>query len=211
MPIRKADIQQNENNVVLKADIAEEKDASIDKVEDGFAKEPPVIVEAAKSNRSKCSACCEKIESGQDRVGVFGFKGGRLCYAWVHPLCFLKHSKVEYNTSGRGKCKATGKEFVKGQFRFAYRVGGSDKSFAYVSMDGVSSILPKVLEAASDFEISETTNFDELKPEDQAAFTAAVALNRPSAAVSSSAEKKRGPEPSESDHTKKKQKKAPAK
>ena len=180
MPIKKSDANEDASNMEVQTT----------KVEDEFVKEAPVIVESAKSGRSKCSACCEKIESGQDRVGVFGFKGGRLCYAWVHPLCFLKHAKVDYNASGRGKCKVTGKEFVKGQFRFAYRVGGSEKSFAYISMDGVKSIVPKVLEAAADFDISQISQIDELKPEDRNAFTAAAAVNRPSSDATLHGEKR---------------------
>ena len=144
------------------------------KDDESFSKEDPIILESAKSGRSKCSACCTKIETGKPRVGVFAFKGGRLCYAWIEPLCFLKAAKVDYNTSGRGKCKVTQKEFVKGQFRFAYRVGGSDKAFAYVSMEGIHAILPKVLEAASDFDVSTITGFNDLTPAERNAFVAAA-------------------------------------
>jgi hypothetical protein len=158
------------------------------KEEESFTKEDPVIVESAKSGRSKCSACCTKIESGNPRVGVFAFKGGRLCYAWIEPLCFLKASKFDYNTSGRGKCKVTQKEFAKGQFRFAYRVGGSEKAFAYVSMEGIHAILPKVLEAASDFDISAIAGFNDLTPAER---TALVAAASPSSAPSTDEAPKR--------------------
>ncbi len=97
-----------------------------------------------------------------------------MCYAWIEPMCFLKAAKVDYNTSGRGKCKVTQKDFVKGQFRFAYRVGGSDKAFAYVSMEGIHAILPKVLAEASEFDISTITGFNDLTPAERTAFVEAA-------------------------------------
>jgi hypothetical protein len=165
-------------------------DASKD--EETYSKEDPIIVESAKSGRSKCSACCTKIESGKPRVGVFAFKGGRLCYAWIEPTCFLKAAKVEYNTSGRGKCKVTQKEFVKGQFRFAYRVGGSEKSFAYVCMEGIHAILPKVLEAAPDFDISTITGYNDLTPAERAAFVAAASpTSAPTSSIDEDSKRKK--------------------
>ena len=183
---------------ILKSEVSSKEAGPVTDENDGFSKEAPLIVESAKSGRSKCSACCEKIETGQSRVGVFAFKGGRLCYAWVHPHCFLKAARVDYNTSGRGKCKVTGKEFVKGQFRFAYRVGGGEKSFAYISMDGVGAVLPKVLEV-SEFLISDRAGLEDLKSEDRAAFLHAAGppsqQERPHSSQPASGEKRKASTP----------------
>ena len=79
--------------------------------------------------------------------------------SWLHPSCFLKNTLFDYNKvrdhltvaggsdkieqSGRGKCKVTKSDFIKGQLRLGYRNGM--ESYGYACIDGAAKFLPEIL------------------------------------------------------------------
>ena len=137
---------------------------------DNVSEGGPVIVESATTGRSRCTACKKSIGIGEERVGVAEMKGGVLRHVWFDPHCFLKSARVDYNTSGRGKCKVTGVSFAKGNFRFAFKVDRFMKKESFLSLDGARSIVPKIARAAQNFNLSDTMGFKVLNSEDQKAF-----------------------------------------
>lgn len=136
-----------------------------------------VRIESAKSGRSKCKACKEKIEADTTRVGVEVFSGGRFLVSWVHPKCFLEYCAVGYNSSGRGKCKVTKTEFAKGQLRFGYPIGQTQHG--WVSVPGVSTFMPQALSAVRGFDKESIKGMAELTPEDKASMLSAMGGSTP--------------------------------
>ncbi|EKX54105.1 hypothetical protein GUITHDRAFT_100352 [Guillardia theta CCMP2712] len=124
-----------------------------------------VFLEDAKSGRAKCPACQEKIPTGDKRVGVDTFRGGRFVVSWLHPSCFLKNTLFDYNKSGRGKCKVTKSDFIKGQLRLGYRNGM--ESYGYACIDGAAKFLPEILEADQEFRLEDVSGWGELSEADQ--------------------------------------------
>lgn len=76
-----------------------------------------VMVEAAKTGRSKCRGCMEMLAQGELRVGMDSWMVGRQVTVWQHPVCFWKGLAITAEPTGRGKCKATSAAFAKGELR----------------------------------------------------------------------------------------------
>ena len=68
-----------------------------------------VVVEAAKTGRSKCRCCMEPIAQGDMRVGMESWMVGRQVVVWQHPKCFLSQIGICQETSTARKCKQTKK------------------------------------------------------------------------------------------------------
>ena len=75
-----------------------------------------LTVEDAKSSRSTCKECGEKIEKGSKRVGIEAFIAGRISHVWRHADCFPSSWKFDIAPSGRGKCKYSGDKLEKVSF-----------------------------------------------------------------------------------------------
>jgi hypothetical protein len=85
---------------------------------DGAGSPPPsglLVVERAKTGRSKCRKCMENLPKGCPRVGMQAWIMGRQSLTWSHPSCFLSNMVAATETTGRGRCKATGLNLQKGQ------------------------------------------------------------------------------------------------
>jgi len=80
---------------------------------------PAIVIEAAKTGRSKCRRCLEPIQQGEKRVGMESWMVGRQVMVWQHPACFLDGVAISTETSGRGKCKLTKAPFVAGERRIS--------------------------------------------------------------------------------------------
>ena len=87
----------------------------------------PPILEAAKTGRSSCKQCGEKIDAGELRVGLPAFIRGSVTTAWTKAECFKGAVMVEIAPDNRSKCKASGEKIVKNEdLRVARALGGID-------------------------------------------------------------------------------------
>mmetsp|Transcript_2808 Transcript_2808/g.8294 ORF Transcript_2808/g.8294 Transcript_2808/m.8294 type:complete len:367 (+) Transcript_2808:696-1796(+) len=75
----------------------------------------PPILEAAKTGRSSCKQCGEKIDAGELRVGLPAFIRGSVTTAWTKAECFKGAVMVEIAPDNRSKCKASGEKIVKNE------------------------------------------------------------------------------------------------
>uniref|UniRef100_A0A7S4DXD7 PARP-type domain-containing protein n=1 Tax=Lotharella globosa TaxID=91324 RepID=A0A7S4DXD7_9EUKA len=78
-------------------------------------------VENAKTGRSKCRKCMEKLEKGELRVGMQAWIMGRQSMTWQHPKCFMENISFTREATGRGKCKISKKSFEAGEARLSLR------------------------------------------------------------------------------------------
>ena len=78
-----------------------------------------IVVEAAKTSRSKCRGCFEMLEQGELRVGMESWMVGRQVMVWQHPRCFWKGLALTAEPTGRGKCKASKANFAAGEMRLS--------------------------------------------------------------------------------------------
>lgn len=91
-----------------------------------MSKETLVIVENAKSGRSKCRRCTQSILKDEIRVGIVGWISGRKAVMWQKPDCFVKGIRIDQSKSSRGKCKLSGESFVKGEKQLVLSVHNTE-------------------------------------------------------------------------------------
>ena len=104
-----------------------------------------VVVEAAKTGRSKCRCCMMPIEQHEARVGMQGWMVGRQVMVWQHPKCFLTQVGVAVEANGRGKCKQTKEAFAPGEHTLTLV---AHTTTARVKIGAAGSLLAPVLRAA---------------------------------------------------------------
>jgi len=78
-----------------------------------------VVVEEAKTSRSKCRKCMEVIPAGALRVGMESWIMGRNSMTWQHPECFCSALEITMEVTGRSKCKQTKQKFEAGERRLS--------------------------------------------------------------------------------------------
>lgn len=78
-----------------------------------------IVVEGAKTGRSKCRRCLEPLQMGVTRVGMESWMVGRQVIVWQHPTCFFEGVHISTETSGRGKCKQSKLPFTTGELRLS--------------------------------------------------------------------------------------------
>eukprot|EP00873_Tetraselmis_striata_P012668 jgi/Tetstr1/432932/TSEL_022272.t1 len=78
-----------------------------------------VRVESARSGRSSCRSCGEKIALGETRFGVEAWIAGRVAVGWLRQSCFQGQLALDVASNARAKCKHCGEKFAKGETRFA--------------------------------------------------------------------------------------------
>jgi hypothetical protein len=118
-----------------------------------------VTVERAKTGRSKCRKCMEKLEEGEYRVGMQAWIMGRQAVTWQHPACFTSKIHVIAEASGRGKCKASGEQFCKGEIKIGLT---SHTNTVFVKPEAVPSLLAPVFTVVPDFKIADIQGLDDL-------------------------------------------------
>lgn len=146
-----------------------------------------IVVEQAKTGKSRCKTCNEPILQGTWRCGMQCYSGGHLSMFWAHASCFLAKMSVEYSPAKRGRCYGSGEPFEKGDLRVSLEIGGQRKWFRpgaaarytaqLLGKDGIPSLGP-------------IAGFDDLEPghgelllavfSGKAAASAAAALSRAS-------------------------------
>jgi len=105
-----------------------------------------LVVELAKTGRSKCRACLKPIEKGIWRVGMHAWIMGRNSLTWQCPGCFIDNMVVALEKSGRGKCKLTHQAFEKGTPKLGVR---SHTATSWVSIACIPRLLAPVYRAAA--------------------------------------------------------------
>ena len=130
-------------------------------------------LETAKTGRSTCRGCGEVIAQGALRLGVDAFVSGRVVTTWQHLTCALNACYLERCVASRGKCKATGVAFKKGDVRLA--VCSKDvKTFYACDGDAMGAAMRAAFDAVEGFHIRDVKGFDELTSEESAAVMAAM-------------------------------------
>lgn len=87
--------------------------------------------QSAKTGRSTCKSCAEKIEQGAMRVGYMCWVSGRSCMAWQHPTCLLNSVQLEACASRRGGCQLCKEKMEKGTTKLGL-VSGDAKTWFHV-------------------------------------------------------------------------------
>lgn len=106
-----------------------------------------IIVERARSGRSKCASSQEPIALGEMRVGITTWRMGRSCVAWQKAASFVsKGLFCELAKTGAASCKVTGEKQPKGTLRFGVRTGES--SAFYLGADAGAPMIRRALCAA---------------------------------------------------------------
>jgi hypothetical protein len=82
-----------------------------DEASDAEAEDKCIVVEEAKTGRSKCRKCMEMLPEGALRVGMQSWIVGRNVMTWQHPECFCSSLEVTLEATGRGKCKQSKQKF----------------------------------------------------------------------------------------------------
>lgn len=100
-----------------------------------------LVCELAKTGRSTCRKCSNKIEKGAPRVGMQAWIVGRQAITWQCPVCFLGNITCGYDVSGRSRCKATNELFIKGELRVGAR---SHTATSFFKIDAVGIVLDYV-------------------------------------------------------------------
>ena len=143
-----------------------------------------VVIEKAKTGRSKCRRCMEMLNAGELRVGMESWMVGRQVVVWQHPACFLQSVEVAEEATGRGRCKQTKEQFVKGENKLGF---SAHTTTSYTKLEAGGECLGRVLLAASraDAPLKEVVKgYEQLSKAEAAALAAGVARG--------SADKKKG-------------------
>jgi hypothetical protein len=103
-----------------------------------------LTLEYAKTGRSSCRKCRNKIEKGKPRVGMEAWIVGRNCITWQCPQCLLKNLCCLYEKSngGKGKCKASHAPFAKGQLKVGIRC---HTATSYYHIDVIAAVLANIV------------------------------------------------------------------
>jgi hypothetical protein len=101
-----------------------------------------LTLEKAKSDRSTCKKCKNKIDKGSPRVGMKAWIVGRQAMTWQCCECFLNNLTCGYETTGRTRCKATDAAFVKGELKVGAR---SHTAKAFYKVSAIGSVLGSVV------------------------------------------------------------------
>lgn len=101
-----------------------------------------IICEYAKSGRSTCRKCRDKIEKNAPRVGMQAWIVGRQATTWQCPPCFLSNLTCAYETTGRSRCQITNQNFAKGDLKVGTR---SHNATSFYGFDVIGKILRAVV------------------------------------------------------------------
>jgi len=141
---------------------AQEQSAAVStKVEEGHdASEVQgtcIVVEEAKTGRSKCRKCLEALPAGATRVGMESWIVGRNVMTWQHPHCFVSALEITLDATGRSKCKQTKEKFIAGERRLSARAHTTTNHF---KLAAAAALLRPVFRAVSDTLAGQQAAFD---------------------------------------------------
>eukprot|EP00967_Tisochrysis_lutea_P106988 scaffold164576_cov30-Tisochrysis_lutea.AAC.1 len=110
---------------------------------------PPavLIVERARSGRSRCVSSQDPIALGELRIGLLAWMGGRTTICWQRPQSFLERgASIGYALNSAASCRVSKRKLKKGELRLAVRNGPS--SHFYISWDAAVPAVRQALLAA---------------------------------------------------------------
>jgi hypothetical protein len=137
-----------------------------------------IVVEEAKTSRSKCRKCLEILPAGALRVGMECWIVGRNAITWQHPECFCSGLEISMEVSGRGKCKQTKQKFLAGERRLSASAHSTVNNF---KLSAAASLLRPVFGALSNSAAAQRKAFEgivrlsELQPDERALLAQALA------------------------------------
>lgn len=143
-----------------------------------------VVVEEAKTSRSKCRKCMEVIPAGALRVGMESWIMGRNSMTWQHPECFCSALEITMEVTGRSKCKQTKQKFEAGERRLSASAHTTTNNF---KLCAAVPLLRPVFRALSDSAAARSKAFDsivglsELQPSQRALLAECLAQAVPAA------------------------------
>ncbi|KOO30364.1 hypothetical protein Ctob_004162 [Chrysochromulina tobinii] len=150
-----------------------------------------IVVEAAKTGRSKCRKCLEMLPAGAPRVGMETWMVGRQVMTWQHPECFVSALKITTEATGRGKCKQTKQAFAAGERRLS---ASAHITTNHVKLSAAVSLLRPVFSALGEDANGRQAAFDgivglgELEGEDREVLAQVLTTGEPAAACATSAD-----------------------
>ena len=103
-----------------------------------------LTLEYAKTGRSSCRKCRNKIDKGKPRVGMEAWIVGRNAITWQLPACLLRNLCCGYEKSNapKGKCKVSHTPFVKGQLKIGIRC---HTATSYYRIEAIGGVLANVV------------------------------------------------------------------
>jgi len=131
-----------------------------------------LTLEYAKTGRSTCRKCKNKIEKGAPRIGMEAWIVGRNAMTWQRPKCLLQNMCCLYEKSGKGKCKVSHIPFEKGQLKIGIRCHTATSYYRIEAIGGVLSNVVSLMrteEGAENFELTvdDIDGNEKLKEEDR--------------------------------------------
>lgn len=163
------------------ASVAEERVAALDAPKPADDEPTPtrcIIVEGAKTGRSKCRRCMEAISAGETRVGMESWMVGRQVLVWQHPKCFWQGLAFTEEGSGRGRCKQTKEVFAVGEHRLSASAHTTSANF---KLNVAAELLRPVASALGACTVSAISGASVLSAAELKAFEAGVASPAPDA------------------------------
>ena len=131
-----------------------------------------IVVEAAKTARSKCRRCMEMIALNEPRVGMESWMVGRQVMVWQHPSCFLEGLQVTCEASGRGRCKQTKELFEAGERKLSATAHTTTSHF---KLRAGAELLRPVLAAISPSpDVGSIAGIDDLESSERQLFSNAL-------------------------------------
>lgn len=135
------------NKLQKKKEIATAADtkAADSMTEKNLAGDDGLTLELAKTGRSTCRKCMNKIDKGEPRVGMLSWIVGRNALTWQHPSCCLQNLNCVYEKSNmkkKGKCKLSGLSFQQGDLKIGIR---SHTATSYYHMNSIGSVLQRIV------------------------------------------------------------------
>jgi len=132
--------------------------------------------EFAKTGRSTCRRCSEKISKGAPRVGMTAWIVGRSAITWQCASCVYGNLVCGYDPTGRTKCKASEKKFVKGELRLGvkchtavsyYKCDDESSQNAALEVLGMVASWMPISESIIKLSIEDVEHSESLTPEDR--------------------------------------------
>lgn len=127
-----------------------------------------IVIEPAKTGRSKCRQCLEVLAQDELRVGMESWIMGRQAMVWQHPRCFWSNLQVTIETSGRTKCKQTKVGFSVGESRISASAHTTTSHFKLAA--AASLLRPLVAAAPKECDPATIGDVDTLVADEREAF-----------------------------------------
>lgn len=132
-----------------------------------------IVIEPAKTGRSKCRKCMQQLAQGELRVGMESWIMGRQALVWQHVSCFWGSLEITVETTSRGKCKQSKVGFAAGERRLSAHAHTTTANF---KLSAAAELLRPIVSAAPEHCVpDQIADLDSLEPAERSAFLSALA------------------------------------